>query len=247
MILRAGLLWAANPAASGRGARYEGNPLHFSGYGLAALWDPIVTSSVTLNATRVAAIASLAPGGNDLSQGTAGNQPLYTGAPTYYGQPSIRFASGRPDMLTSAYDPNQGTGTLVICTAPGAVAGGNDFLAFIDKMNLYQTLAGPNTWCIYASAAVSSGVILTPGQQYVLVATNRSVNDADLWTNGSKVTSAAGVAFVDRAGSGLGSGVALSQPSNTDFLFGAWFTTPLDQGAAFRISKGLGARIGVAA
>lgn len=244
MLLAAGH-WGAplTPCNGVQGSRQFGDTRRFSAYGLAAQWDPAVPTSVTLNTTRVAAVASLVTGGNDLSQATAGNQPLYTGAPTYYGQPSIRHIAARPDMLSSAYDPNQGNGTLVICTAPGAVVG-SDFLAFIDKMNVYQTLAG--SWCIYASAAVSSGVTLTPGQQYVLIATNRAANDHDLWTNGSKVVNAGGTAYVDRAGSGVGAGVALSQPANTDFLFGAWFTSPLDQGPAHRVSKALTARMGVA-
>jgi hypothetical protein len=69
--------------------------------GLVAMWDTAVLSSIALNGNNVSGIVDLTGLGTDLSQGTAANQPLYTGAPSYgpTNWPSIRFTRANAHRL----------------------------------------------------------------------------------------------------------------------------------------------------
>lgn len=253
MILRAGLLWAANPAASGRGARYEGNPLHFSGYGLAALWDPIVTSSVTLNGNDASAIASQVPGEIDLAQVTPANQPLYLGAPTYYGQPSIQFVKANSDRLIKANtdligaNPATFVGVQAYRTIGGAAMGNSTGNATGAALTLPGGTRDFVAWGVQDRNDGSA----TLGAAEVWIACDQPGVTAFLWANGTKTAlSAPGTARTapgPAAEMDIGSGGGAGQSADIDFLFGAVFSSSIPDSVAIRISHALGARFGVVA
>lgn len=257
MILRAGLLWTRNVAAAGRGYRYEGDPRHFSSHGLVALWDATVPSSVTLNATDVSGLASLVPGGDDLTQAVGANQPLYVGAPTYNGQPSIQFVRANSDGLTK-------TNTQVINTNPftyysvhriRAIAGGaynsilgngeapngadlnlNPAAGFRDLLfvsNSEHTMGAPSTttpevWLI-SSNGPSSGVV----NGYVNGVPQTMSTQAGLYTAGPNP-----LLYI---GSNL-----MAATVDMDWLKGGIFTSAVPATVAVRLSKAAGAQFGFA-
>src|SRR5262249_11014836 len=106
------------------GSRYRGDPRRFSAYGLAGLWDAAL--GISLNGNDVSAIASQVAGGVDLPQATGANQPLYVGAPTYNGQPSIQFTAANADRLEASANiiaANPATFVLVMRDRTSATQG----------------------------------------------------------------------------------------------------------------------------
>lgn len=85
------------------------------GYGLCVLYLRS-DLDVTLNGGDVSAIGDRSGSGNDLSQGTGANQPLYT-AGLYNGKPAIQFTSANSDVLfrASCNLVEDGPYTVVLC------------------------------------------------------------------------------------------------------------------------------------
>lgn len=242
----------------GYGARYRGNTRRFSAYGILALWD--ASMGVTLNGTDVSALASQVGGAIDLAQATGARQPLYTGAPTYNGQPSIRFTAANGDNLfrnaTSIWTGGAGSffittavplginGTFLICDTDGATNGFD-----------LKTVGASSPWARQFDSipghAHLTGSIIDDGEVYTMLGTlSSSPASAHLYLNGTDVaisnptdgtfndTNASSVMLL---GAVTSAGVGAA---NMDFLEAAVFDFVIPPSVVDRMAKASAARFG---
>lgn len=256
--------WLGGHRRGAADARQRGNPLRFINHGLVALWDAAL--GVTLNGADVSALADQvpwlplsAPVAYDLSQATGANQPLYTGAPAYNGQPSIQFSFANTDNLTKLNNNFFGAGAWSV----------------VSVQRMRNTTAGQQIIWESRNAGFtggSMGIVTSVPSYRVQDLTPGGVNhdggtpgttapEVTIFMQGAGAVPTAlvnGAAVALSAGAGgqadpggaamfsIGStGGGLS--SDQDFLFNCLFTTAVPNGVAVRLSHALGARFGVAA
>lgn len=257
MILQVGRLQTPNVAAAGQGYRWHGNPLHFVPHGLAAIWEPL-PQFVTLNGTDVSGLASRIQGGIDVAQGTAANQPLYTGAPTYGSpsapQPSIQFTAANIDTLQRA-------ATNLIGVAPATWVTAQRLNAFTGTFSGILANGGGGTGegvgYSTTSRAVNragagnpaDGVPSTAVAEIWVVRSTTPSAPEGFINNVAATFAPGGIARSDPGGAGvmyIGSFGGGGLPVNMDFLAAAVFQSSLPDSVAVRISKAWGARFGLA-
>lgn len=252
----------AGVAASGRyhgggaygdhyGARYRGDPRRFAAYTLAALWDAHVPTSVTLNGADVAGWASLVAGGVDFSQGTAANQPLYTGAPSYNNQRSIQGTAANGDVLLKTNVDLVGTGPstwiLVSNNRTGANARVMDNSQNESQGMVLQNAAAALDWTCWGATG-RAGPALTANALHVVILYDTPGATARCTADGVDATlgSATSTRFAPgpTALMSIFAGVLGGSSSDADICYAGVFSTNPGTGVVQRMSRSLGARFG---
>lgn len=238
------------------GARYRGDVRRFSAYGLAGAWDTARRDTFAFNGNDVSALASIVPGGIDLSQGTAANQPLGVGTPVYGEFPSIQMTAANNDRLFRA-------NTNLIGTAPATLISAHRFRALAGGAYngvIGNSNAGQGFDMNASTTGLRDGLFVSNSEHTMGAA---STTAAEVWSiaasnAGSVVGLVNGVAqtMSTQAGSWNDAGgtadmtigkSAMANPTDLDFLFGAIFTTQAPFTVTYRIHKALAPRAGVAA
>lgn len=249
-----------NAQCSRRGRRRfhlaTGNPLKFRAWGLAGLW--FSEKSVTLNGADASAIGDQSGSGRNLAQGTAGQQPLYTGAPIYNKWPSIQFTAASSDSLQLAATNVVGTGPVTlfgVWAVRGATAGVKAILG--------------NTSVVGGIAAVVNNATLTRASYNQALAVHLDANmpasTAEVWAlrqsqgglptlqvNGAAQSLSDATAGITDAGGGAAlyiggaNGVGGIGNCDTDWLMGAVFTSVVTDLPMQRLNHAACAKYGLA-
>ncbi len=221
------------------------------------MWDAAL--GVTLNGTDVSALASQVPGAVDLLQATAANQPLYTGAPTYNGQPSVQFVLANADSLLAANIDLIGTGAHTYMSAHRVRA----IAAGVYNGIMGNARAGAGSSLNAETTTGLRNLLFVGNSDHAMGSTPTTV--PEMWSIGSG-GSGSGIVIgmvygvAQSMSSQLGSWAApgatgsvflgaspATGGSDMDWLFGALFTTLLPNAVAIRIHKAGCARLGLLA
>lgn len=203
--------------------------------GLAALYDTSVASSVTLNGTRASALADLTGLGRNVTQVTAGMQPLYTGGPVYgpTNWPALQFTIAREDRLFLASTDLITTNPCTFITVHRyrTVTGGVNELHFgngttTTGISLGHASTGARDVVAALVALRTDGTTPTTPEVWavtdvVSVATTLTVGDVS-----QVLAPASGGRNAPGAGGAIhiGGRAAGAETGDMDFLFGAIFT-----------------------
>jgi len=225
--------------------------------GFSAVWDAAL--DVTLNGTDVSALGvakmhyprSELPVAMNVSQGTAGNQPLYTGAPAYNGSPTIQFTAANNDELDRANTDLAGTGPITMIFAAkmtvngsifaNTVGLGSGFTLRTDNRSFQGLGGGARTFAV-------NGALDTTTPHVVLFAVDAQQqnaycfidNVAQVLTISGTIAAAPGATASVRIGSIIGT-LSVSM----DYIFGCWAKRYLPQSIGYRICNTLMRRAGI--
>lgn len=228
------------------------DPRRFRAQNPTALWLTW-KSVITLNGADVSAMTDVL-GNHNLAQGTAGNQPLFTGAPAYAGHPSIQFTAANNDQLMKLSVDVAGTGPVTVVTAVkmtvnGAVIGNSagvasGFTVRSDTRTLQNLGGGGRTFQAAGGALDTTAPhVIAFGQDTGEVNGFAYVdNIAQSITPGGTVGAAPGGTAAIHIGSIDG-----SVSSSFDWIGAAWFQGFLLPSESIRVSKYFAAEIGVIA
>lgn len=244
------------------GARQYGAVTLFYAHGLAAVYDS--SKGITLNGTDVSAIADQvpwlplsAPVAYDLSQGTAANQPLYTGAPTYNGRPSIQYVAANADRLflanTNLIADNPCT---FVAVQRLRVLGGAQSYFFGNGtggtgIGFGEAAGGRNAIVAGVTNRIDGVISTTAAEVWIGTDSGSGVPAATLMINGvdQAITNSganrvdAGATAEIEIGAYLGGGLN----ADVDDLFKVIFITSIPDSVKIRISHAYGATYGVVA
>lgn len=236
-----------------------------SAFGAVAIWDTFESSSITLNGTDAAAQGDVSvrwprpADANDyaLSQGTAANQPLVTGAPAY-GQswPSVQYTAANLDVLGRATTNIVGTLDISLVSTQRLRSSANGYFfgnaAAGGGVSLGVTGATQREFLDVGIGAPGSHNDGAPGiaAPEVWIGTEKFGQIPKLRINGALVTLANIGTRADPGASAMlliGSLLVGVVASDVDHLLSAVFLFELPDTVAIRISHALGAGAGVAA
>lgn len=224
-------------------------------YGLAAMYDTAVSSSITSSAGRVVTLADLTGLGRSPTQAAPANRPLVDGARVYgpTNWPSIKFTGANAERLQFAANLIAGSPATMImvarCENPQtSFAFGNVSAGGTAGWSLgYISTPARNSVAAGVVARTTSSPSLSEPEVWVArdpaaaTAARLSVNGGSLTlTNATSVRTTPG-------GTGqivIGSLVDASQPATMDFLFGAIFTQEIPDLLLAEISARICGRLG---
>lgn len=230
-----------------------------NGFRLPGVWDARL--GITLNGTDVSVLAS--QGGPrpwlglslDVSQGTAGQQPLATGAPQYNSEPSVAFTAATSDELVRVPQQLFNTGPYTIFGVirnygTSAFCG---LTSFDDNGSVgvqYGTLGTGNRNVNHGGVASHSDAAMSTTAPEVFVITRFPGTVPTLRINNVMVAIGGGGA-PGLAQAGGTAAIRLGTygggtHADMDFLFEAAAPFAISANIAFRLSKMGGARFGVA-
>lgn len=221
----------------------------FAGYGLAGVWCSWLV--VSLNGTDVSAAGDRSGNGRDEVQASPASQPLYTGAPTYGGRPSVAFTAATSDAL-SCSNANLSNADVTVVSIQRIRVAGTSFIASnsntlsngiaigtistraanalgqTSHLGSLPSTTKPEMWIAMFPAASSVPTLLVN-------------NAADALSGAATVKVATTATSTVRIGDAGG-----SFPIDMDWLATAWFTSILPRDIASRVARGGGALCGIA-
>lgn len=219
-------------AASETGAWYDPSDL-------STLWkDTAGTDPVTADGDAVARIDDKSGNGNNATQTTAANRPLYK---TSDGLHWLQF-DGVDDHLAAGEVLASTLSTLAACIR---LRSGTDYRGAwaIRQQIVYASMTGAGTWGGYNGAQVASSYGV--GSNTVVVERTRAANDVDLFTNGNTVeTVTTGSSFNTRT-SAIGSAGTTTHPAALDFYGGVCRLAVLSDADVTSLKNWLAAKGGV--
>lgn len=216
-----------------------GSPPTFSG--TLKLWLR-ADLGITLNGSKVSAWADQSGNGNNVTQGTAADQPPYTAADSNFnGRPSVGpFSSTSYALNASTFTISQPNTIYLVAYAANTAQN-----VFFDGSSSRQIIgrAGATTWWIYAGTTVDANG--ANGNPHAFCLTLSS-GTGTLYVDNSQtaaVSSTAGSDALTGLVVGVGSGDAAPNGSIAEFLIysGAHTTAQVQQ-----VFRYLGARYGLA-
>lgn len=227
--------------------------------GLAALWDTQVASSVILNGADVSGLLDLSGAGNDLTQATAANQPLYTGAPSYNGWPSIQYTAANVDTLFRANTNLKSTLPCTIVSVQrlsAGTAGAKGILCNEPASTGLGVALGRNgsdnarSWHDAAAAFRSDGVASLIAPEVWVGRVIHASTTPILWVNGTNQPLTNGLITPTDPGASAALTIGAffsgnASANNMDHLLGAWFQSFIPDALALSLTQRLMTRLGI--